>query len=104
MEAPPKEAAPKEAAPVERVRVVITSKPSGAQVYLHGRRIGVTPFSETFARQDVSRAFELRLGGYEDVTKPLKLTADRQLDVTLEAASPPAAPSADVILDPFSGG
>ena len=104
VEAPPKEAAPKEAAPVERVRVVITSKPSGAQVYLHGRRIGVTPFSETFARQDVSRAFELRLGGYEDVTKPLKLTADRQLDVTLEAASPPAAPSADVILDPFSGG
>jgi hypothetical protein len=65
--------------------VTIKSEPSGADVLVNGKSVGVTPVEQLIEKETV---VELRKEGF--VTKTATLTgADKQVSVTLEAVPPP---------------
>lgn len=45
-------------------RLVITSTPTGADVYHHGEKVGTTPYTIE-AKESISGSFEIRMEGYE---------------------------------------
>ena len=65
--------------------VMINSQPSGAEVFIAGKSVGVTPVEQLIEKDTV---IELRKEGF--VAKNATLTgADKQVSITLEAVPPP---------------
>ncbi|MCB9508072.1 MAG: PEGA domain-containing protein [Myxococcales bacterium] len=82
----------------------ITSEPTGAEVYLDGRLLGVTPYSGTVS----IGAYDLRLvlDGYYDYGSPIELRADdqrtEQIDMQRRFATlriDTDAPGAQIVVD-----
>ncbi len=94
-----------------QVRLSIVTDPPGVQVYLRGDLVGVTPIVERYERSNAASTFVLKRAGYETTKRTIAFDGDRRLDVEMQRDDPPpkkrtdpAAPAADVLLDPFAGG
>jgi hypothetical protein len=100
---PPPTVEPPPPPPVEVPRQVILkirSTPAGAEVFLAGAKVGVTPLDYSTTAEQGSLTFELKLAGY--VTKRLNLSTDADGEQSVRlAAAPRSKPSHDT-LDPFS--
>ena len=73
--------------------VTINSQPSGAEVFISGKSIGVTPLEQLIEKDTV---IELRKDGF--VTKTATLTgADKQVSIALELLPPPATNNAPAL-------
>jgi len=95
--APSSASQPTEVAPTITAR--IGSQPAGARVVRQrdGAVMGVTPFQETWPKQDGTEDLRLQLPGYEPEAIAVPLDRDVHLSLTLrkiEAAAAPAPPRA----------
>lgn len=70
-----------EAAPPALGTAALVSEPSGAEVWLDGRRVGTTPFTVRDLQPGTHR-FVLRSEGYEDYAAPVRIEAAREARVT----------------------
>ena len=93
-----KDRRPEPSGPVERVAVTprfgeleVTSNPSGAEVWLNGRRVGRTPFSDAGLTPDTYR-LRLTLAGYKDYRETVQLQAGRRLARTAQLIPLPKPP------------
>jgi serine/threonine protein kinase len=100
MPPPPIAAAPKEPQPPPppplpaKVKVVVNSAPSGAQVLLAGDEAarGVTPLTMNLPRSTSATKLMVRAKGYQERTLDVTLDADSRLEVTLTPIPPPERP------------
>ncbi len=72
------------------VSLSVTSKPSGATVFLDGIRVGVTPLSGAPVTAGLNRELKLELPGYQTETRSLDIERPRNLSVALRPAPKPA--------------
>jgi hypothetical protein len=72
----------------DRIKVVVASIPSGAEIHRDGKRIGVTP-EVLWATSGRPLALELRYAGYQSKKLRLTPTADEKLTVQLQTAEQP---------------
>src|SRR5262249_50678408 len=67
----------------------VASEPPGADVNLDGTVRGRTPLVFSQPRGDGEVRLVLRLAGYKDKTRAVKLKSDAVLSIDLERAAPP---------------
>jgi hypothetical protein len=71
--------------------VRVLSEPSGADIFVDGRRIGKTPFEETVPRRPDKRSYVLKKAGHASTTLSLETSADQERTVILRRKEPSAA-------------
>jgi len=98
--AEPAPAKPELAAPQE-VKVVLVTKPEGAEVLEDGVTLGKTPLEQRWARNTV-KTVTFQLSGYKDVQKAFKASDDQIFELELEpiAKKPPGRPGKKDKSDP----
>ncbi|MBL8913424.1 MAG: serine/threonine protein kinase [Archangium sp.] len=105
--APPKVAPPEEVKKVEppppepptpalpaKIKVTVTSTPSGAAIKRAGKVLGKTPFDLEFDRAEGVAPVTIELAGYTVEKRDIDLSADGKFEVTLEKASKKKKPPA----------
>jgi serine/threonine protein kinase len=70
----------------------LTSKPSGAEVYLAGKLLGTTPFKQDRPRGNGDVSVVLKHPGFENMTLKVDTTGDYGKDVVLIAEKPEVKP------------
>jgi serine/threonine protein kinase len=83
-------------APVAPVTLRVQSEPAGAEVYLDGIKLGVTPLLQTRGASAQPSTIEVRAPGRVTRTKVIKLEDDVAMDVALVHEAREPAHSADV--------
>lgn len=81
------------------VEVTIEAKPKGAAIYIDDRKVGTSPYTGTFARDDEVHALTIKAAGYDELNRELRLDKSRVLDLRLvrtptsyRAPTPPPPP------------
>jgi eukaryotic-like serine/threonine-protein kinase len=87
------EAVPAPASPPATVHVVLETDPSGAEVVVDGRSMGLTPSTLTLDRTTARRALVLRREGFQDDAEELTPDVDQKLRFVLRPVAKPSARS-----------
>ncbi|MDB4956024.1 MAG: hypothetical protein JWO36_3593, partial [Myxococcales bacterium] len=92
-------------APLNEVKIKFVSAPPGATVRIAGTSdpIGITPFTKSFPRSDLSMKFQFEKPGYTSATGDVSLASDDALPVVMTAtnvATPSVATQPGVAAQP----
>ncbi len=71
------------------VEVTIEAKPKGASIYIDDKKVGTSPYTGTFPRDEEVHALTIKAPGYNELKRELRLDKSRVLDLRLAAARTP---------------
>lgn len=96
-EAPVEEKTDKDPDPDDgEVEVTIEAEPEGAVIYIDGEKVGTSPYTGSFPRDDEVHALTIEAAGYDELNRELRLDKSRVLDLHLARTRathrPPAPP------------
>jgi serine/threonine protein kinase len=86
---------------VQHVKLVVTSTPAGADVFLDGKVVGKTPYSFQVDKATGMAKLVLKLKGFKDTKVELATDRDSERAVTLEKVKRVTRPVKDGVVDPF---